>query len=195
MAGVILSGTLTGIIGAGLTGWGINGPDIDLNLAGWADVAHIVIAVVALPALIATYLQVRSSREASKGDREKTQVSLTYQYSERLPALIIDHMRDTKKLDRIDNPDKKYAVFSRWPSDKYLRALAVPNLIEEIAGMFNLGLLHKPLATDFFGGAARDLWDEWLWFIERLRASEKDADYYVQWELMLQQLGYLHKND
>lgn len=65
----------------------------------------------------------------------------------------------------------------------------MPNLIEEIAGMYNHKLLHKKIAEDFFGVLAADMWALGWWFIDSYRTKTNDLNFYRQWECMLIQIG------
>jgi hypothetical protein len=154
-----------------------------LDLAGWEAVAQLVLAVTAFVALIGAFVQILTSRSA-------TRQTLTYNFTERFsrPELI-PYLRLTNELftERTLNENDRYDWYQGWSYENKLAALVVPNLIEELAGMYNQGLLHKGIAKDYFGETARELWSEGWWFIKRFR--DTDQNFYAQWLLMLKDMG------
>ena len=153
-----------------------------LKLADWASIAEIVLAVIAVLALIGAVAQVAVARSVSRE-------TLTYNYTERFatPEFLSFHQK-TADLFALEgaSADGRYAVFQGWKYEDQLAALLVPNLFEELAGMYNQGLLHKGITKDFFGLTALDVWNRGSWFIERSRKS--NPRYYEQWELMLRDM-------
>ncbi len=162
-------------------------PSMDLHLTDWAAIAQIVLAVTALLALVGAAIQIKVARSASRE-------ALTYNYTQRFatPELLPFHER-TDKLFRLDgvSAKKSYKRFQRWDYEDKLAALLVPNLFEELAGMYNQGLLHKGITKDFFGATALDVWKRGYWFIDLSRKS--NPKYYEQWQLMLEAMNLLPK--
>ncbi len=150
-----------------------------LKLADWASISEILLAAIALLALGGAALQIFA-------ERSTTRETLTYNYTERFatPALLAYHQM-TEDLFRLEGAsgDQRYEVFQGWKYEDQLAALLVPNLFEELAGMYNQGLLHKKITKEFFGLTALDVWNRGSWFIDRSRQST--PEYYEQWELML----------
>lgn len=163
---------------------GVQIPDIDLKLAAWASIAQVALAVLALGALVGAIVQIRAARAAS-------QVAITYNYTERFSEVTRKHLADAYQLLLLggEAPEDRFLAFLAWDSPKQLDALVVPNLIEEIAGMYNQGLLHRPIAEDFFGILAADMWQIGSWFITRYRDHADDQNFYRQWEKMLRRIG------
>jgi hypothetical protein len=63
------------------------------------------------------------------------------------------------------------------------KAVAYPNFIEELAGMYNLGLLDRDAARLQFTEVP-GAWELAAPFIERYREDMRDPEYYTQWERM-----------
>jgi hypothetical protein len=156
------------------------------NLANWADVAQIVLAVIAALALAGAVVQTLLSRAA-------TRQTLTYNYTERFanPAMWV-YIRSTQELFALGDKtaDEKWREFNSWPRERRLEALALPNLLEEMAGMYNRRILHKQTTKDFFGYTALRLWTNGEWLIKRIR-EQSNPNYYIQWEQMLKRMGLL----
>lgn len=159
-------------------------PNVDLNLAAWAAIAQIVLALTALGALIGAVIQIHAAKTAS-------QVAITYNYTERFSETTRKHLTDAYGLFVLggETADERFEDFLEWEPPRQLDALVVPNLIEEIAGMHNNNLLHKPIARDFFGVLASEMWQLGSWFIGRYRSHTEDKNFYRQWELMLIDIG------
>jgi hypothetical protein len=173
--------------GLAISAWALGMPhlDLDLNLAGWAAVSQVALAVTAFFALLGAAMQVRATRSASRE-------VLTYNYTQRFakPDLLPYHQK-TAELFRRDgtSAEKQYRHFQKWKYEEQLAALLIPNLFEELAGMYNQGLLHRRISKEFFGYTSLELWERGHWFIELSRRS--NPKYYEQWELMLQDMSLL----
>jgi len=159
--------------------------NLDLRLADWGEIAQIALAITAVLAFVGAIVQIRLARSASR------QV-LTYNYTDRFanPELLPYHQKtiDLFNLGGAD-ADQRYEAFLGWRNEDQLAALLVPNLFEELAGMYNQGLLHKGITKDFFGQTAVDLWNIASWFIER--SQQSNERYYVQWQRMLEDMDLL----
>ena len=155
-----------------------------LKLTDWAAVAQIALAIIALAALIAGIAQLKAARTSSR-------VEITYNYTERFSTLARDHLAAFYDLALIPGktPSERLSTFLSWETDKQLDSLVVPNLIEEIAGMYNKNLLHKAIIREFFGVLACDLWQKNAWFIVEYRRHTDDQAFYRQWEKMLKSIG------
>ncbi len=157
-----------------------------MRLDGAAQVAQIVLAASALVAVMVATAQVLSARSATKQ-------TLTYNYMERFnsPELLPFHQK-TADLFRSRTPadeGERYADFLKWDQKDKLAVLVVPNFFEEVAGMYNHGLLDRNVAKVYFGELGQDLWASGSWLIERWRKT--DAGYFEEWEKMLRDMGYL----
>lgn len=169
----------------GIFGLGVGVPDIDLKLADWAAIAQIALALLALGALVGAIVQIYAARVASR-------VAITYNYTERFSEVTRKHLMDAYGLFLLGSDtaeEQRFKEFLDWEAPKQLDALVVPNLIEEIAGVYNHNLLHKSIAEDFFGVLAADMWQLGSWFISRYREHAGDTNFYKQWEVMLIRIG------
>lgn len=156
-----------------------------LTLADWSAIAQIVLAATALSALVVGVVQILVTRSTSRRE-------LTYNYTNRFssPELLRYHEK-TAELFKPANAtaDARYQDFLAMGREDQLAALLVPNLFEEMGGMYNQGLLDKRIAREFFGDAAKEVWDSGSWLIDRWRAT--DPTYFKQWQLMLEDMGLL----
>lgn len=155
-----------------------------MSLANWADIAQIVLALAALGALIGAIVQIHAAKTASR-------VAITYNCTERFSETTRKHLTDAYDLFVLggETAEDRFKDFLEWEPPRQLDALLVPNLIEEIAGMYNHDLLHKLIAKDFFGVLASDMWQLGSWFINLYRDHTEDVNFYRQWELMLIDIG------
>ncbi len=158
-------------------------PDLAaLHLDQWAAIAQLVLACTAVAALLGAFLQLRDSRST-------TRQTLTYNFTARFSSPeLLPYNQMTRDLFELgdSSEDEGYERYLKRSFEDQLAVLIVPNLIEELAGMYNQGLLHKGIAKDYFGFTARELWNEGWWFIKRFR--ESDENFYAQWLLMLEDM-------
>lgn len=157
----------------------------DLKLADWAAIAEMGLALIALLALVVAAAQILTARS---GNRQ----ILTYNYTQRFssPELLQYHAKTGELLaPSTDSADERYRRFLKLNRADQLAALVIPNLLEELGGMYNHGLLDKKIAKDFFGEVARDIWVRGSWWIERQR--QDDPTYFEQWRLMLEKMDLL----
>jgi hypothetical protein len=56
-------------------------------------------------------------------------------------------------------------------------------LIEEIAALYNRGLLDKAFTKGYFGDLAKERWDQGAWYFE------SDPAYYGEWRRMLEDMA------
>lgn len=161
----------------------------DLKLADWAAIAEMGLALIALLALIVAVVQILTARSAARQ-------TLTYNYTHRFasPELLDYHRRTGELLAPSDEgAEERHSRFLELDRADQLAALVIPNLLEELGGMYNHGLLDKKIAKDFFGEIARDIWVRGSWLIERQRRD--DPSYYEQWKLMLEKMALLPSSD
>jgi hypothetical protein len=155
-----------------------------LSLEDLVAISQIVLALIAALALIGAVAQALLTRS-------DTRQTLTYNYTHRFsdPALIPYRQKTADLLAvKEGEEDARWDVFRRMSLADQLAVLVLPNLVEELAGMYNNNLLNKKIAKDFFGFTAYRLWEEGWWFTQRARRTY--ADYYAQWEKMLRDMGY-----
>lgn len=156
-----------------------------LTLADWSAIAQIVLATTALSALVVAVAQIFVTRSSSRQE-------LTYNYTHRFssPELLPYHEKTGELFKAADSSaDNRYQDFLAMGRADQLAALVVPNLFEEMAGMYNQGLLDKGIAKEFFGDAAKEVWNSGAWLIDRWRAT--DPTYFKQWQLMLENMDLI----
>jgi hypothetical protein len=155
-----------------------------LHLEDLAAISQVVLAAIAALALIGAIVQVLLTRST-------TRQTLTYNYSNRFadPALIPFRKKTNELFALADTTqDEKWDMYKKWPLEDRIAALVLPNLIEELAGMYNNCLLNRKITKEFFGYTANDLWSHGWWFIDRSRRTYDG--YYSQWEEMLKDMGF-----
>jgi len=155
------------------------------DLDGWASISQLVVTGVAVFALIGAIVQTIITRSAHRQ-------ALTYNYTARFSdPERIKHYAKTSELFDLDgtDADTRWAEYESWSIEEQLDALVFPNLFEELAGMYNRGLIDKKIAKEFFGTPASAVWENAAWFVGRIRKS--DASYYTQWETMLRKMDLL----
>jgi hypothetical protein len=160
----------------------IRPPQGDLHLADWASIAQIVLAITAVLALAGAIWQTHASGSA-------TRASITFGFTTRFSSPeFLPYIGKTMELVKPskDSAEVRFAAFHEMDREEQLAALVVPNLIEELAGMYNRGLLNKKITKDYFGDFARDLWVSGSWLFGSWR--EKDQEFFAQWYLMLKRM-------
>jgi hypothetical protein len=161
---------------------------MNLKLSGWASIAEVLLSATAFLALVGAIFQILSERWTARAE-------LTYNYTERFAnSTLLPYHQKTANLFRLDDGsgDERYADFQNWKYEDQLAALLVPNLFEELAGMYGYGLVDKKITKEFFGDTALGIWQSGYWFVERSRRT--NPRYYEQWELMLEDMGLLPGN-
>jgi hypothetical protein len=159
-------------------------PNAFLHLDDLAAISQIVLALIAALALIGAAAQALVTRSA-------TRQTLTYNYTHRFadPTLIPFRQKTTDLFSvKGTTEDERWQAFRESSLTEQVEALVLPNLVEELAGMYNHKLLNRKIAKDFFGFTAHQLWSEGWWFTQRSR--EYYAEYYTQWEKMLVDMGF-----
>jgi hypothetical protein len=142
-----------------------------LNLANWASIAQIALALTALLALVVAAIQIVTARSVGRQ-------TLTYNYTHRFssPELLRYHEKTGELFaPSEDRAEERYRKFLALGRADQLAALVIPNLLEELAGMYNHGLLDKRIAKDFFGETARDIWVGGSWLVERWAENRSEV--------------------
>jgi hypothetical protein len=165
--------------------------DAHLKLADWAAISQLALVGIAALALIGAAVQISKARSAGRE-------TLTYNFTQRFshPEFLPYHQKTSDLFDlegQGKTADEQWAAFHSWRVEDRIAALLLPNLIEELAGMYNEGLLHKQITKDFFGYTALDFWRLGWWFTSRSRSSHRN--YYIQWQMMLEAMELLSADD
>jgi len=130
--------------------------------------------------------------------RSAVRETLTYNFTHRFshPDFLLYHQRTSDLFNLAaqgKSAEERWMEFNTWKVEDQMAALLLPNLFEEMGGMYNEGLLHKRIAKEFFGHTARDFWDVGWWLISRYRKS--DPTYYRQWQSMLEDMELLSADE
>ena len=140
-----------------------------------------MLAVAAVLALGGAIGQTLSARSA-------TRASITFGFTTRFsnPELL-PYIRKTIEVFKSEgSPEAMFAAYGEMDYAEQLATMVVPNLMEELAGLYNRGLLDKKITRDFFGDLARNLWVSGSWLFGPWR--EEDSAYFAQWLLMLKRM-------
>jgi hypothetical protein len=155
---------------------------VTLSLSGAADVAQIAFAVFALLALGGAVWQTSSVRQSARE-------ALTYNYFVRFAN--VEARRSLAMLLWINegSDDESRRRFTDLSRAERLEALIIPNLCEELGGVYRHGMIEKKVARRAFGHTAHVLWNECVWLVEMAR--EEDPGYSRDWQNMLVDMGYM----
>lgn len=147
---------------------------VALSLAGWADIAQYVIAISAVVALAGAAAQLRISHHQARRER-------VFAYADLLNTL--DNLRATAEHQE---------RWSQWTATE-LNALTegeqaeqmrLPNMVEEIACLYNRRVLDRDLAAELLGIYVEKLWKASERLIRELRDAEQRPRIFVEWEAM-----------
>lgn len=152
----------------------MRGDCVALALGEWGDVAQCVLAVTGIVALAFAYLEIRSSRAAAR--RQKV---FDYADAFNQPEML----RASAKLS--ENWSKwTLETFNGLSSENQIQEMRVPNLIEDVAFLYNCDELDKTLAAEMLGVYAEKAWKASERFVKELRTDLRNPRLFVQWEQM-----------
>lgn len=79
---------------------------------------------------------------------------------------------------------------SRVEEDRRLvnTIVAVPNALEDLAGLYNHNLLHRPIMKTHGTLIVEGFWSQARWWLKRARKASKDPNTYVELERMIPDL-------
>lgn len=145
-----------------------------LSLNGWADLAQYVLAISAVVALVGAAAQLRISHHQARRER-------VYAYADAL-----------NQLDLLLATEKHRENWAKWSVDDFKQLttheeaeqLRLPNLVEEIAYLYNQKVLDRRVAAELLGVYVEKLWVASKDLVEELRVSENRPRLYVDWEAM-----------
>jgi len=148
-------------------------PISTLSLHGWADIAQFVIAIAGALALIGAPAQVRHSRTNARRTR-------VYEYADRVnEAAILPASADFTTYWATHS----YEDYKSLDLVQQLEGRMLPNLIEEIAFLYNRRLLDRNVAAEILGIYVERLWTVGLPLTLGLR-QDRRPDVYAEWEEM-----------
>lgn len=145
-----------------------------LSLSGWADIAQYVLAITAVVAIFGAAAQLRITHHQARRER-------VFAYADALNQL--DLLRAT-----VEHQDK----WSKWTVDdlkkltglEQAEQMRLPNLVEEIAYLYNRRVLDRGVAAELLGVYVEGLWIASERLVAELRISEKRPRVFVDWEAM-----------
>jgi hypothetical protein len=144
-----------------------------LTLAGLGDVAQAGIAVTGALAFLGAAWQISISRASAKRAR-------VYEYADRFnqPEIIraSAHFAEYWK-------DHSYAGYKELELAKQMEWRMLPNIIEEVAYLYNRRLLDRNVAAELLGIYIERLWTVGKPLTDGLR-EERRPDIYTEWEEM-----------
>ncbi|HEV3319988.1 MAG TPA: hypothetical protein VG053_09755 [Solirubrobacteraceae bacterium] len=145
-----------------------------LSLNGWGDIAQFVIAIGGVLALVGAFAQLRLSRANARRGR-------VYEYA--------DRFNDPKLLRAAAGYKEfwKSHTFTHFDSldlADQLECLMLPNLIEEVAVLYNRNLLDRNLAAQLLGPYVEVLWQASTPLVSEVRQKENRPTIYAEWEEM-----------
>jgi hypothetical protein len=145
-----------------------------LSLDGWGAIAQFVIAVAAVIALLGAFAQLRLARANARRSR-------VYEY--------VDRFNETKTLRasakyRLYWKDHTYEDFNALPLPDQLVCMMLPNLIEEVAFLYNRNLLDRNVAAELLGVYVERLWEASIPLVDEARADEVRPTLFTEWEEM-----------
>lgn len=146
----------------------------ELSLHGAGDIAQIVLAGTALVALAGAYAQVRVSHNAARRGR-------VYEFADMLGRR--EWVDETVRC-REELPGFTGATFMALPLADQLKWLQLPNLIEEIAYLYNCGVLDRDVAAELVGVYVERLWQACGRLLTELRVAEGRPRIFIEWEWM-----------
>jgi hypothetical protein len=145
-----------------------------LSLDGWGDIAQFVIAIAGALALLGAFAQLRLSRANARRAR-------VYEYA--------DRFTDSEMLRASGEyveywESHTFAEFAALSLVEQLDRLMMPNLIEEVAFLYNRNLLDRNVAADLLGFYVERLWDVSSSLVSEVRRKENRTTFYSEWEEM-----------
>lgn len=148
------------------------------------DIGNIAQGIAALAAVVGLFFAGYQIRQGRQLERER----LVGSYLERLNSgELFDSMAESRELLNIQDADQRK---DRWNNFLTLglrdqqRYFRVMNLFEELATLFNDGLVSERSVRRLIGRASVAYWNEVRWFVDRYRQEVGDADAFSEWQTM-----------
>jgi hypothetical protein len=145
-----------------------------LSLDGWGSIAQLVIAVSGLVALVGAGAQLRLSRANALRSR-------VYEYADRFNT---QEMLQRSTRYKAYWEKHSYTDFKSLDDAQQLDWLMLPNLIEEIAFLYNRKLLDRDVAAELLGVYVERLWEASQPLIGDIRQAEGRPTIFREWGQM-----------
>lgn len=143
-------------------------------MAGWADIAQYVFAITGVLAVGFAYVQIRSARAAARRAR-------VYDYAD-----AFNRMELLRASARHNERWPRWTVVSLTALTEVEQAewMRLPNLIEEVAYLYNRKALDRDVAAELLGVYVEKLWKSSERLIHELRLTYERPRLFVDWERM-----------
>jgi hypothetical protein len=144
-----------------------------MTLAGWGNIAQMVIGGAAVLALFFASIQIHVTRLIARRSR-------AYEYADRF----------NERLDEFIAYQDYWSKhsFAQWLAqsrDARQRALVVPNFIEELATAYNRKLVDREVVAMYLGGAVEVLWHQSDKLVVGMRKAVGNDWLYAEWADMV----------
>jgi hypothetical protein len=143
----------------------------------WAEIAT---ACIALIALVGAFIQLSSTRRAT---RRTTAFAYFERYSD--PAAlpyVTEMLRLLAKSTPSQDDSARWQAWKKKRAKAKLRSLVFVNFWEELGGLYNRRLVDRSVIRQYFGPLIVALWEEGDWFVTRCRSEDDHA--FRDWEKM-----------
>lgn len=148
---------------------------------GSPDWAEIVTACVAFVALIGAFLQLQSTRRAT---RRRTAFASFERWSNPVSLPFIAKMNALFAEGKSEQEDdERWREWNHMPYEKRIASLLFVNFWEELGGLYNRKLVDQEVIREYFGPAIVEYWKTAQWFVRRSR-DEDGEDVFSQWGAM-----------
>jgi hypothetical protein len=147
-----------------------------LTLNGAGDIAQFAIGGAAILALVGAWFQLRQNRASASRAR-------VYDYADRFNTAEL--LRRTG-FYREYWAESTYEDFLSLDLPIQLEGLLLPNLLEEVAYLYNRKLLDRDVAAELLGIYVERLWEASQPLIAEARRRENIPTAYREWEYMQQ---------
>ncbi len=124
--------------------------------------------------------------------RKSARQALTYNYFVRFAAVETRHSLVMLLTLNEGSDEERRERFRDLTLEERAEVLVIPNMCEELGGVYKHDMVEKGVAKTTFGHTAWMLWKEFEWLIEAAR--REDPGYYRDWQDMLIDMGYLKRS-
>jgi hypothetical protein len=145
-----------------------------LTMAGWADIAQYAFALTGAIALGFAWIEVRTNRASARRSR-------VYEYA--------DAFNQMELLEAAAEHKERWSVWTvadlhGMTEVEQAKWMRLPNIIEEVAYLYNNDALDQDVAAELLGVYVERLWVATERLANELRKAEKRPKVFVDWERM-----------
>jgi hypothetical protein len=150
--------------------------DVALSLQQWGNIAQLAVAVVALIAFAGAVWQILSSNANAKRVR-------TYEYADHIGQQEMRHLAAAYRR-YFEDEKHTYDDFLTLNRARRNDLLALPNLIEQAAGLYHRKLLNRDVAAELLGAYCEALWSAGESFLKSVQDKQGENRFWA-WEAMI----------